>query len=62
MIAKTTAVVAEGLKAQPLALALVVINILFLTGGGWLLMHVAERAEQRDTALIAMARDCANRR
>ena len=49
----------RGLAQHPMALALVVVNVAFLLGGGWLLLQVAERSEKRDAALIALARECA---
>lgn len=49
----------RGMAQNPLALALVVVNLMFLGGGGWLLLQVANRAETRDAALIALARECA---
>ena len=49
----------RGLAQHPMALALVVVNVVFLLGGGWLLIQVADRGEKRDAALIALARECA---
>jgi hypothetical protein len=44
--AKAAANVAEGLKNSPLALALIVINVLFLAGGIWFLHEVTNAIQQ----------------
>jgi hypothetical protein len=49
----------DALRSQPLALALILINLAFLAFGGWTLKLVADRSAARDTALIKLAdRDC----
>ena len=42
-------------KLGPMALALVVINILYLGMGAWFLTGLAERAEKRDALLVQLA-------
>ena len=52
----------EALKSQPLALALVVINVLFLLGGGYVLHDIADaqRASmlRKDQLLADLAERC----
>lgn len=56
---KVAAEVVGGLKGSPLALALVVINVMYLAAGGWFLSTVADRAEKRDDILVKLAsREC----
>jgi hypothetical protein len=53
---KVATSVVESLKSQPLAIALIVINILFLLGVGYLLRDLSERqatSTERKDALIA---------
>jgi hypothetical protein len=50
--------VVDALKQQPMALALVVINVLFLGAGGWFMGKIAERVEQRDGMIMQMLKDC----
>ncbi|MCA1455916.1 hypothetical protein I6F35_22375 [Bradyrhizobium sp. BRP22] len=52
----------EALKSQPLALALVIVNVLFLLGGGYVahnFMHALGEATLRKDALLAdLAKRC----
>lgn len=50
--------VVEGLKSQPFALALVVVNVLFLIAGGWFISKIADRTEARDTMISQLMKDC----
>jgi len=54
--------IVDGLKAQPFVLALVVINVLFLGGVGYVLHRVSENnaliSDRRDTLLSDLARNC----
>ena len=54
--------VVDGLKAQPFVLALVVINVLFLGGVGYVLHRVSENnaliSERKDALLSDLARNC----
>lgn len=50
--------VVKGLKEQPLALALVVVNVLFLGAGAWFLSRVADAQEKRDALIIQLVKDC----
>lgn len=54
--------VIDGLKQQPLVLALVVMNVLFLAGTGWVLNRVAESGERRDKMLMDLAQMCSAER
>jgi hypothetical protein len=46
-------------KLGPMALALVVINVLYLAAGGWFLASLGDRAEKRDALLVKLAsREC----
>lgn len=60
--AKAATATVEALKSQPLALALIVINVLFLTAGGWVLHTVADNArsdrDARNALLAQMAENC----
>lgn len=59
MIAKTAI---EGLRASPLALALVVVNLMFLLAGLYILRELSastrERETRRDELLASIVRDC----
>lgn len=48
----------EALKSQPLALALVVINVLFLAAGMWVLKRTADGTEQWRGMVQTMIREC----
>jgi len=50
--------VTEGLKASPLALALVVINLLFLAWGVHVLNAVSEAGVRRDALLTQLVEKC----
>ena len=53
---KVATSVIESLKSQPLAIALIVINVMFLGGGGYVLLDIAKRASEtteRKDALVA---------
>jgi hypothetical protein len=60
--AKVAGDTVEALKTQPLALALVLVNVLFLIGGGWFLSsivtQIAEGNARRDKMLTEFARMC----
>ncbi|MBO4221935.1 hypothetical protein [Bradyrhizobium neotropicale] len=52
----------EALKSQPLALALVVVNVLFLVGGAYILDNIAENLKgqqlRKDELLADLAKRC----
>jgi hypothetical protein len=48
----------EALRNQPYALALVVINIAFVIGMGFMLQQIAHSAERRDALLASVAQRC----
>jgi hypothetical protein len=60
--AKVAGDAVDALKTQPLALALVLVNVLFLIGGGWFLSsivsQIAETNLRRDKMLTDFARMC----
>lgn len=43
--------IVEGLKHQPLVLALIVMNLLFIIGFGYMLREVGQSAARRDAML-----------
>jgi hypothetical protein len=56
---KAISSIASTFTSQPLALALVLVNMMFLALGYWTLKVVADRAEARDAAIIKLAsREC----
>lgn len=57
---KVASGIVEGLRAQPLALALVVINVLYLGVAVWFLSLLADRAAANDTFLLKLIQrdDC----
>lgn len=61
-VSKVANTVVESLRSQPLALALIVINILFLLAVGWMWHGVGEavRAEResRNVLLTQIAENC----
>lgn len=52
----------EGMRSQPLALALITINVVFLVGGGWVLHDLASRTTEasvrRDKMLTEFVTSC----
>jgi hypothetical protein len=61
-VGKVATATVESLKSSPLALALIIINVLFLIGGGYILHDVGEnlRGQQlrKDELLAQLAKDC----
>jgi hypothetical protein len=59
---KVATATVESLKSSPLALALIVINVLFLLGGLYALHDLAQamrvREERKDNLLAQLAKDC----
>ena len=62
-VSKVTVSAIDAMKSQPLAIALVIINGLFLALGLWLLMRINDQYERsairRDVMLGDLARVCA---
>jgi hypothetical protein len=50
--------VIEGLKSSPLALPLVVINMLCLGVVAYILYEVADRTKARDELIVALTENC----
>jgi len=48
--------VVESLKGQPLALALVVVNMLYIGGGIWFAKHNSAVSAQHDQLILQLAR------
>lgn len=48
----------DALRSQPLALALVVINLLFLTGFAFMLREIAQAVARKDALLAEIASHC----
>lgn len=61
-VGKVASGVVEGLRDSPFALALVVINVLFLAFGAWFLLTLAgtsgEATKRRDALISQLAKDC----
>lgn len=56
---KVASGIVDSLKGQPLALSLLVINVLYLLFGAWLLLKVSDRSEARDKMIVQLAaREC----
>jgi hypothetical protein len=55
---KVASGVVEGLKEQPLALALIVINVLFIAFMVFVLHSLKTQAERKDILLGDLARNC----
>lgn len=55
---KVASGVVEGLKDQPLALALIVVNVLFLAFTGYILHSLKDQAERKDALLHELATHC----
>lgn len=62
MIEKMVTTTVEAMKSQPLAIALVVINLLFLVGGGYMLKQVGDaivsERESRNHLLSQILEKC----
>ena len=50
--------IVHALQTQPLALALVLVNVIYVVAGGLFLREVASAMERRDAVLLAAGRDC----
>ena len=57
---KVATSVVETMKSQPLALALIVINVLFLAVGVWVLREVAQNSRTDRAAQVALLTQMAN--
>jgi len=59
---KVATSVVESMKGQPLALAVIVVNVLFLVGGLWFLHEIATltsaRQQRNDQLLVELVREC----
>lgn len=53
--------IVDGLKSQPLALALIVMNFMFLIGAWWLISEVADRNKTQNALIMQMAKECASK-
>jgi hypothetical protein len=50
--------IVEGLKAQPLALALIVVNLMFIIGFSYMLREIGQSVTRKDQLLSELAKDC----
>jgi hypothetical protein len=50
--------IVDALRGQPLALALVVINLLFMIGFALMFREIAQAVERKDTLLAEIASHC----
>lgn len=55
---KVAQTVVDGLRSSPLALPLVVVNVLCLAVIGYMLYVIAERTTARDALIIELATKC----
>jgi hypothetical protein len=55
---KVAGSIVDGLKAQPLGLAVVVINVVALCLVGYALHEISERTEARDALITKLAQEC----
>jgi hypothetical protein len=55
---KVASGVVEGLKSQPLALALIVVNVLFIGFMAFVISSLKEQGERKDALLGELARNC----
>jgi hypothetical protein len=55
---KVAASVIEGLKASPLALPLVIVNLLALGLVAFTLQKISDRSEARDVLISKLAQEC----
>lgn len=58
MVRETIQAVARDLRSQPLALALVLINVLWLAWGGYTMREISSAATRRDQILLQLAEHC----
>ncbi|QOZ68895.1 hypothetical protein [Bradyrhizobium arachidis] len=56
---RTTRAIVASLQAQPLALALVLLNVLFLAGFMLMLREISASAQRRDEVMMRLAERCA---
>ncbi|WP_038384934.1 hypothetical protein [Bradyrhizobium elkanii] len=57
-VTKIAGDIVNGLKQSPLALALVVINLLFLIGFSFMLREIAQAVARKDALLAEIASHC----
>ena len=55
---KVAGSIVDGLKGHPLAMTLVIVNVLCLTIVGYTLYQVAARSEARDLLITKLATEC----
>lgn len=58
MVKRIAVNVIDALRSQPLALALVVINLLFLFGFAFMLREIAQAVARKDALLAEIASHC----
>ncbi|MGX1163741.1 hypothetical protein AB7M16_000007 [Bradyrhizobium sp. USDA 372] len=56
---RTARVIIDSLQAQPLALALVILNALFLAAFTLTLREISASAQRRDQVMMSLAEKCA---
>jgi hypothetical protein len=62
MIKQLASNVISGLHGQPLALTLLVINIAFIVGFGFVFNEIAKGVERKDNLVIELTKACADNR
>ena len=66
MVIRVSRAIIDSLKSQPLALALVIVNVMFLIGGTYILGSIAENLSgqqlRKDQLLASLAKSCLEQR
>jgi hypothetical protein len=58
---KVGSAIAESLKSQPLAPALVVINLAFLIGFAFMFGEIAASVQRKDALVVDLVKNCVRR-
>ena len=58
MVREVATTVAHSLKDHPFALAIVVINVLFILSAAWTLRSIAQAGERRDALIAQLVKEC----
>jgi len=55
---KVATTIVDALKTQPVALPVVVVNLICMVVVGFVLYEIAERARDRDKLILDLAKNC----
>jgi len=58
MVREVASTVAHNLKDHPLALVIVIVNVLFIASAAWTLKSIADAGSRRDALMSQLAKDC----